>query len=412
METIKQLVAAQFDDYVKDLETITNIDSGTGDAEGSQKVAEFLRPKLEAAGAQVEARTNERATHLIARFKGNGKLKILMIAHTDTVFAKGEAQKRPFRINDDFLAYGPGVGDNKATVMQTVYVMQILNKLNYKDYGEIIIYYDAEEEADSQLADEIIIELAKQVDLAIIMNTARPNWGIVTKRKGIARYEIKVEGIAGHAGNVPYNSASAVMELGNQLTLLYQMASPLPKNPLNFTPQRLAEKGILDCGQFIPENTINVGIIGTTNNKANIVPDNAYAKLEVRSYRLTELERLDKEIKALANQTVVPGTKVKVTGKIGVGPMEKTDKVQKLVDLYTDVVQREYCIRVMEWVAGGISSGNMAAQYVPTIDALGVENENEHTDHETADLKTVEPRTVALICFIKELVNRWFEQDE
>lgn len=409
MNSIKQLLAAQFDDYIKDLETITNIDSGTGDAEGSLRIAEFLRPKLEEVGGQVEFRNNDKGTHVIARFKGEGKLKILMIAHTDTVFTKGEAQKRPFRIDEDFLAYGPGVGDDKATVIQTVYLMKALKGLGYKDYGEIIIYYCAEEEADSQMADEIIAELAKQSDLAIIMNTARPNWGIVTKRKGIARYEIKVEGISGHAGNVPYNSASAVMELGHQLTLLYHMASPLPKDPLSYTPQRLLERGVMDYGQFIPDNTINVGIIGTTNNKANIVPDNAYAKLEVRSYRMAELERLDRAIKDLANQTLVPATKVKVSGKIGVGPMEKTEKVQKLVDLYTEVVQREYHVRVMEWVAGGITSGNLAAQYVPTIDALGVENDNEHTDHETADLKTFEPRTVALICFIRELVGRWFE---
>jgi glutamate carboxypeptidase len=288
-------------------------------------------------------------------------------------------------------------------------MMKALEELGYKEYGEIIIYYCAEEEADSLFADQIVIELAQQVDLAIIMNTARPNWGIVTKRKGIARYELKVEGISGHAGNVPYNFSSAVMELGHQLTLLYNLASPLPKDPLSFTPQSLLEKGIMDCGQFIPDNTINVGIIGTTNNKANVVPDNAFAKLEVRSYRMAELERLDEEIRDLANQTLVPATKVKVSGKIGVGPMEKTEKVQKLVDFYTEVVQREYHVRVMEWVAGGITSGNLAAQYVPTIDALGVENENEHTNHETADLKTVEPRTVALIHFIQELVNRWFE---
>ena len=404
---LKEIVAGQFNDYVKDLETITNIDSGTGDAEGSAKIAEFLRGKLEELGGTVEFRANDKATHVIARFKGDGNFKLLMMAHTDTVFGKGEAQKRPFRMDENLLAYGPGVGDDKATVIQTVYAMKALKDLGYKNFGEIVLYYNGEEETGSEFADNIIKELSQQVDMVIVMDTARPNWGIVTQRKGMAKYEIKVEGIAGHAGNHPYRSASAVMELGNQISMLYKLASPLPKDPLSLTPDKLKAQGIIDHGQFIPENTINVGVIGTDNKKTNVIPANAFAKLEVRCYKMSELQRLDKEIKALANKTVVPGTKVTITGGIGTGPMEKTPQVQKLIDIYKDIVKREYGANVVEWVAGGITDGNLSAQYAPTIDALGVENYEEHTDHEYVDLKTVGPRTVALVSFIQELAEKW-----
>lgn len=404
---IKQIVSGYFDNYVKDLETITNIDSGTGDAEGSAKIADFLKNRLESLGAAVEYRTNEKSTHVIAHFKGEGTFKLLMMAHTDTVFTKGEAAKRPFRMDEKKLAYGPGAGDDKATVVQTLYTMQTLKDLDYKKFGEIILYYAGEEETGSQLEDEIITELSKQVDMVIVMDTARPDWGIVTQRKGSAKYEIKVQGVTGHAGNAPQRSASAIMELGNQISMLYKLASPLPKNITACQPESLKAQGIVDYGQYIPENTINVGIIGTDNKKVNVIPDNAYAKLEVRCYKMSELQRLDKEIKALANKTIVPGTKVTITGGIGTGPMEKTPTVQKLVNMYKDIVKSEYNANVVEWVAGGLTDGNLSAQFVPTIDALGIENYDEHTPGEYVDLKTVEPRTVSLVRFIQELVNKW-----
>lgn len=404
---VKQLVEEQFASYVKDLEMITNIDSGTGNIEGSAQIAGILKEKYEAMGAAVDLRPNKKGTHVIVRFKGEGTFKLLMMAHIDTVFEKGEAAKRPFRLDDNKLAYGPGVGDDKATVIQTIYAMKVLKDMDYKKFGEITLYYNAEEEAGSAFADDIIIELAKLSDMCIVMDTACPDWGIVTQRKGIANYQINIQGIQGHAGNAPHRSASAVMELGNQLNLLYQLASPLPADPESMAERTLKMKGISDHGQLIPENTINAGRIGTENTKVNVIPDNAFAELEFRFFKMAEYERVDKEIKAMANKTRVSGTTVTISGSLSSRPVEKTPQVQKLIDAYKAMAKREYNAEVVEWVAGGVTDGNLAAQYVPTIDALGVENYDEHTPNEYVDLKTVIPRTVVLVNYIQELVDKW-----
>ncbi|MDU4959574.1 MAG: M20/M25/M40 family metallo-hydrolase [Sporomusaceae bacterium] len=404
---VKDWVEGRLNPFIDDLKTITNIDSGNGDPEGTGQVARIIGGWLEAAGAAVEYRSNDRSTHTIARIKGSGKVRLLLIAHIDTVFAKGEAAKRPFTINADLIAQGPGVGDDKATVIQTIYTMKALQELGFDNFGEIILYYNGEEEGGSPTADAIVAELSQQADLAVIMDTARPNWGIVTQRKGSANYEIEVQGIAGHHGNSSHHSASAIMELGNQISRLYRLASPLPDRPADYTREALAARGVADHGQFIPENTINVGVIGSSNQKINVIPQDAFAKLNVRCFKVAEQERLDREIKALATQTMVPGTSVAISGGIETGPMEKTEQVQKLVDLYKTIVKREYNADVVEWIAGGITDGNRSAKYIPTIDALGIENYDEHTDHETVDLKTAVPRTVALILFIQEVSQSW-----
>ena len=404
---VKAYLQGQFQNFVKDLETLTNIDSGNGDPEGTDRAAKFVAAELQGQGATVEYRTNDRSTHLIARIKGKGTFRLLMIAHIDTVFKKGETAKRPFRLGENNIAYGPGVGDDKATVIQTIYTIKALKELGFDAFGEIVLYYNGEEEGGSQTAEQIVAELAQQADMAILMDTARPGWGIVTQRKGSGNYDIQVKGIPGHAGNAPHSSASAIMELGNQISRLYQLASPLPENPREYTREALMEKGIEDHGQFIPPNGINVGVIGSTNDRINVIPGDAFAKLNVRCYTVAEQERLDRAIKDLANQTVVPGTQVTVSGRIHTGPMEKTPQVQKLVDIYKEIVRREYGAEVVEWVAGGLTDGNRTAKFIPTIDALGVENYEEHTDHEYVDLNTAVPRTVALVLLVSEVTERW-----
>jgi glutamate carboxypeptidase len=406
---VKQVVGDQYNDFVKDLESLVSIDSGTGNTEGSAKIANFLKERLEALGATVEFRPNSKGTHVIARLKGEGKLRVLLSPHTDTVFESGEAAKRPFRIDEKGFAYGPGAGDCKASVTQMIYLVKSMKELGLKNFGEIIIYFDAEEELGSSDEQAILAELAQQADVALIVDTARPNWGIVTQRKGSARYDIKVSGISGHAGNAPQASASATMELANQISMLFKLASPLPKDPANYSAAALQAKGISDHGQFIPENSINVGVISTTNTRRNRIPDNAMAQLEVRSYKMSELQRLDKEIKDMVNKTVVPGIKVVIEGGIGTNPMEKTSQAARYIEMYKTIVKKEYNADVVEWIAGGITVGNNTAKYIPTIDALGVEADpmTEHTDRESVNLNSFVPRTVALVLLIDQISQGW-----
>lgn len=402
---LKSRTQAYYPAYLKDLAWMTNTDSGTGDVAGSKAIADWLDKRLTALGATTERVDSGKGTHLIARFKGTGKQRLLLMAHTDTVFLKGDAAKRPFRIDAQNRAYGPGVGDDKATSIQLVYAMQLLKDLDFRRYGEITLYYDAEEETGSKTGEAIIQRLAKQADVCLVMDTARPNWGIVARRKGFAQYTLTVSGRSGHAGNAAHHAASATMELGQLIASLYKLASPLPKNPFAHSPEGLKNRRIADHGQFIPPNTINVGVVSTPNTKSNVIPDQATAKLDVRCFDYAELVRLDKAIRALAAKPTVPGTQVKVEGGIIIGPQEKTPRVAKLIETYKAIAKQAYGAKVVEWQAGGITDGNVAAQYVPTIDALGVEEYEEHTDREWVELNTVVPRTVVLVKFLEALSN-------
>lgn len=402
---VKKYLADHYEDYVKDLEILTNIDSGNGDREGTEKANQFVAEKMQALGAETEFRYNDRACHLISRLKGNGKLTVLLVAHVDTVFNRGEAAKRPFRVDENGFAWGPGVGDDKATVVEVIYGLQALKEAGFDDFKEIIYYTNGEEEGGSKTAEDIVAELSKQSDFAIIMDVARPNWGIVTQRKGNAKYRIEVTGIGGHHGNASQHCANAIHQLAYTITELHKLASPMPGNPEDFTAEALKARGIVDAGQFIPQNTVNVGVIGSSNDKISVIPGDAFCEVNIRCFSVAEQERIDKAVKDLENKIVIAGTKVKVTGGIVTGPMEKTPQVQKMVDVYKSIVKEEFGGEVSEWVAGGLTDGNRTAKFIPTLDALGVENYDEHTDHESVDLKTAVPRTTAFALTLAQLTK-------
>ena len=47
---------------------------------------------------------------------------VLLMGHRDTVFAQGEASRRPFRI-EGTRAYGPGVADMKPGLVMNAFVL-------------------------------------------------------------------------------------------------------------------------------------------------------------------------------------------------------------------------------------------------------------------------------------------------
>ncbi len=405
---VKATVEGQFPAFVQDHKTITEIESPTGDKAGSRKMAEWLKAKFEPLGYTVSFRENDSSTHVIARKKGEGKQRVLILGHTDTVQPVGSLAKQPYSFDPKTgIAKGPGVGDSKASVAQLLHFAQSLEKLGYKNYGEMIFYFDGEEEVGSDLEEQLLEELSKQADLTLSVDTSRPDWGLTTQRKWSANYDLKVHGVTGHAGNAPQSSASATVELANQITRIMKLASPLPKDPAQFSAEGLKKRGLSDHGQYIPEVTINFGVVETGNKKRNSVPADALAKFEVRAYDPALMQKLDSAIKKIAATPSVGGTRIELKGPFSTLPaMAKTPQAARMVESYKNIIKQQYGAKVVEWSGGGVTIGNFTSKHIPTIDGLGVETDYEHDlNKETADLNTFAPRTVGMILLLDDVAN-------
>lgn len=406
--TVQQLIEDSLLDYLTIHRAVTEIESPTGDLNGSKTMAEWVKAQFEALGYTVEFRQNDKGTHLIANKKGDGKLRVLLLGHTDTVQPVGNLAKQPYSYDQETgMAKGPGVGDSKASVAQLTQFAKALNTLEFKNFAEMTFYFDAEEETGSATEDEILAELAKRHDLTLSVDSSPVGWGMNTERKWVVNYELKVAGQTGHAGNSAQSSASATVELANQITRIMQLASPLPGEPKDYTKEALEKQGIMDHGQFLPAVTINVGVISTGNTKVNAIPNDAYAKLDVRGFKTAEREHIDAEIRKIVATPSVKGTEVTLVGPFNFMPaMEKTPAAGKLAEIYKSIAKELYGAEVVEWATGGVSIGNFTSHYIPTIDGLGVETVAAHDlENERADIRTYVPRTVVMILLLDQVVS-------
>src|SRR6056297_304028 len=113
------------DEYLADLETIVNIDSGSSNIAGIEKVANFFEDKYGEIGFNVERHfvNSDTGCSLVVTNTESSQYDVLLIGHMDTVFSPGTVAERPFSIKGD-RAYGPGVIDMKSGLLLIYYILK------------------------------------------------------------------------------------------------------------------------------------------------------------------------------------------------------------------------------------------------------------------------------------------------
>src|SRR5262245_32356405 len=122
-QTILDWLAASRPAMLALLEQLVNTDSGSYDKAGVDAVGAHIRGFLDTHDIAHQTVAHERYGDAIRATVGGGaNSTILLMGHRDTVFPKGEAARRKFRI-DNGRAYGPGVADMKAGLVMNAFVL-------------------------------------------------------------------------------------------------------------------------------------------------------------------------------------------------------------------------------------------------------------------------------------------------
>ncbi|HEY9576688.1 MAG TPA: M20 family metallopeptidase [Pseudobacillus sp.] len=361
------------------LETIVNTDSNSYDKEGVDQVGSLLKDKFEEIGMYVKVhRQAEQGNHLEIKATRESQPKILIIAHMDTVFPTGEAKKRPFSIIGD-KAYGPGVNDEKASHVQVLYAMKALKENGSPALNNVHIIFNSDEEIGSISSKALIEEAATGKDYSLVVECGRPNDGVVTERKGVGRFIMKVHGKGAHSGVEPEIGISAVEELAHKVIHLQQ---------LNDYDQGL---------------TVNVGLIkGGTS--VNTVPPYAEAEIDVRVKNNDQAMNVTKSINEIAAEEIINGTRTELSGGVDRPPMERTEESEKLFNIVRET-GKELGFTIHEVSTGGGSDAAFtAAKGIPTIDGIGPIGEFSHSEtEEYTDLNSLVDRTILLAKTIERL---------
>jgi glutamate carboxypeptidase len=384
-------------DTLKDL---VAIESGSGDREGLDRISQLIHDRLQALGGQVEFiepgpdayrmhDTPAKIGRMVrATFKGTGTKKILLIAHMDTVYLKGMVAKQPFRIDRD-RAYGLGIGDDKAGVAVILHTIACLNAIGFKDYGQLTVLINGDEEVSSPGSRTTLTQLGATHDFTMShegTSIGADQLGMATS--GIAAVTLKVTGKASHAGAAPERGLNAIYELAHQMLQTKDFSDPSRGLKMNWTM-----------------------VSGGTNR--NVIPAEANAAADVRVEKVADYSGLETKLRNTIKNQLIPGTKVDLTFEQRRPPLEPT-AAQLMVGQHAQKIYGEIGreLKVVQAVLGGGTDAAFAAlgHQNPVLERFGLQSFGAHSnDDEFILIDSIEPRlylaTRLIIDFSRGLVR-------
>jgi glutamate carboxypeptidase len=299
---------------------------------------------------------------------GSPNPEVIVLAHLDTVWPKGSFE--PLWHIEGTTARGPGVFDMKAGFIQALYAMKSIK-------GAVALVATTDEETGSLTSKDFIKEISAKAKSVLVVEASLEG-KVKTGRKGTAMYQIKILGKASHAGLEPEKGINATVEMAHAVIAVSKLANT-------------------QFGTTVVPTTLTAG------NTTNTVPDLAVLDIDIRSFSMAELERVDAAIKAIV--PVNPGTTYEVTGGFNRPPLESSSTMA----LYerAEKVAKQIGMPVLGHASvGGASDGNFAAAAgAQVLDGLGAVGSGAHAKHECVDISTLEDRSNLLHALIKDLLN-------
>jgi glutamate carboxypeptidase len=303
--------------------------------------------------------------HIVARSSwGQDRPGLLVLSHLDTVHPLRFIERLPFHVESD-SAFGPGIYDMKGGAYLAFHAFRQLCAGGETSPLGITHLYVSDEEIGSPTSRALIEAEGRKAKYVLVTEPARDGGKIVTSRKGVARFEVFIKGVPSHAGTRPEDGRSAIRELGNIIQTLEAM------NDL--------ARGV----------TVNVGVV-KGGTKPNVIPEEAYAEVDMRVATIADAEELVPKILNLTSKT--EGVSVKVTGELNRPPYEKSQAGTALFE-HAKKLAAEIGFELRDSYSGGGSDGNFTAPFTATLDGLGVDGQGAHTHYEQMYISSIEPRT-------------------
>jgi glutamate carboxypeptidase len=341
----------------------------------------LIREHLEARGvpceeiAQADGSTSIRAT-VAPRAPGADRGHVLLLGHRDTVFPRGTAAGRPFRVEGD-RAYGPGVADMKAGLVMNAFVLEAFARFGGTP-RPVVNLVTSDEEIASPASRPVIEAAARGARAVFNAEPGRPSGALVTGRKGAMFLTIEVTGRAAHSGSAHEQGISAIEELCRKVLDLHALTD------------------------YASGTTANVGLI-RGGQSVNTVAPVATAEVDVRFETLDAMRAAEAAIATMLERDYLAGTTTRITRKAAFLPLEQTAASRALFEHYLACAGELGLFPGGEYTGGSADSGFTAAVGAPTLCGTGPLGEKAHSPDEVCHLDTLLPRARALALAIARL---------
>jgi len=390
------------------LEETVNINSGTMNPSGVQKIGKLYQRFLEDLGFTTRwvdmPESMNRGGHLIAEMKGNKGKSLLLLGHMDTVFEEDSPFQRWER--RDTIAYGPGTNDMKGGNMVMLYSLKALKEAGQLEGRQITVVLHGDEENPGRPTDisrKDIIELAKKSDVALAYEPGTGFRYATTARRSSSGWTLEVEGVQAHSASVfsDHVGSGAIYETAR---ILHNFHEKLREENLTYNA------GLIVGGSDAKLNAS--GIAGHAEGKTNLVSDIAIVKGDLRTISNEQLDRTRRKMEAIVAENL-PKTEAKITFNDGYPAMAETPGNREILRQFSRVSTDLGSVEVEAYDPNLRGAGDIAfiADYIDCLDGLGVEGGGAHSVKEYVVLTTISEVTQRSALLIYRLTDPKLAQD-
>lgn len=372
-QPLLEAARAQQAPLLSTLKELVLIESGSSDAAGLARMADYTGRRLQQLGAVVERRDGI----VTARFQGKGSKKLMLIAHMDTVYQPGILATQPYREDGDRV-YGPGIADDKSGIALILHTLELLQQRGWRDYAQLTVIFNPDEEVGSRLSGNWIATQAAEHDFVFSCEPhgARLD-GILLSASGIATATMTVQGRASHAGVAPQAGRNALIELSHQLLQTRELE--VPGAQLNWT-------------------RANAGLV------TNQIPAAATATGDVRLSAADGIQRLQQALNDKVATPLVPETVTRVEIEPGRPPYIATDAgrawATKAQAIYAEIGRK---LALYPTTGGGTDAGYASRSgKAVVLESFGLGGDGVHGKDEYITIDTVVPRLYLLSRMMQE----------
>ena len=375
------------------LEKMVNVNSGTMNLPGVEKVGQMMREELEPLGFKVRwvpMGEVKRSGHIVAEHpgsKGSKGTKMLLIGHLDTVF-EPSSPFQTYRRHSDDLAEGPGVNDMKGglvVMIQALRAMQAAGKL--KD-ADITIVLTGDEERVGQPGEVSRKELdiaAQRADIALefegLARVDGVDHGSISRRGGTG-WTLKVTAKSGHSSQI-FSSALGDGAVYEMARILAAFRKELPEPYLTFNV------GVMLGGATAEFNADDTG--GSATGKTNIIPEVALARGDMRTLTVEQALRVKAKMQNIVAQHL-PGASAEITFTESGPGMPPTDASRALLAKLNAINTEMGLLQMPEldpMLRGGGDISGVAHLIEGGLIGMGAAGSGSHAPGETVDLKSL-----------------------
>ncbi len=373
------------------LEKLVNQNSGSLNIAGVTAVGKMMRAELEPLGFTVEwidLTATGRAGHLVARHKGNGRgKKMLLVGHLDTVFEPDSPFQKWTRQGN--WGSGPGAADDKGGMVAMVAALRAMQKAGTLRNADIEIVLTGDEEDSGnpiELARRDLIAAGKRADVALdfeglIVDAGRDMGSIARRSSGSWTVSVKADG--GHSSGI-FSAAAGNGAIYELARIVDAFRREVREDKLTFNV------GLIGGGDSatLDEGRIRAAVTG----KTNIIAATAVARGDLRAIDQAQIDRARAKMQAIVARSL-PGATASITfDEDGYPPMAlKPGSAALLAKM--NAVNADLGLAPMEALdplkRGAADISFVAPDVDGGINGLGPASRGDHSPAEAVDIASI-----------------------